>query len=131
MEITLFTRPGCAESAATRTSLGSIGISFGERNADERGGVVTPVLVARVGGESISWEGHRADLLDLLIDAFDAGFVPAGGMRDADEAREAVLTRAQVVRELRGHGVDVADFDADYAVQPLYRGADVLDFLGY
>lgn len=131
MEITIFTKPNCRASMATRTYLSMTGISFCERDADTQNYAVTPAVLVSVAGQSITWEGHRTYLLDMLGYVFDNGLIPSHGLSDYDSAREAVLTRAQVESLVKQHQVAQSDFDTDAGVHPLYRGAEVLDWLGY
>lgn len=48
-----------------------------------------------------------------------------------EEAREARVTREQARREIEKHGCSWADFLAECGDHPIYRGAVVLDWLGY
>ena len=47
------------------------------------------------------------------------------------EARTAKVTARQVECEVRRHGLDFAEFQAECGVRETYKGAVVLDWLGY
>lgn len=47
------------------------------------------------------------------------------------EARKATVSRAQAVREVKRHGGSVEEFLAECGERESYRGAVVLDWLGY
>lgn len=48
-----------------------------------------------------------------------------------DWAREQIVTKAQAAREYRRHGLAAAALFNDLGDHPTYKGADVLDALGY
>lgn len=48
-----------------------------------------------------------------------------------DEAQEVILTRYQAQLEVAGHSLDWGDFLDDLGDHDTYKGADVLDWLGY
>lgn len=138
MPITLYTNSGNAECALTKAALADRGIEFTELNAADyaqalaaKGYDSAPVLAIAVESELVAWQGHRLDLVELLADLIATGPVSAAGLRDRDEAEEAVLTRKQVMQEIGRHQVDAEDFLADHGDHPLYRGAVLLGWLGY
>ena len=81
----------------------------------------------------IATRAHEAVglLIELLADLMDTGPVAADGLRERDAADEAVLTRLQAMQEIRNHQLSAEDFFADCGNQPLYRGRDLLNWLGY
>lgn len=136
--VVLYTQLACAQCELTKTTLAARGIEFTERSRVDfasalagKGFSLAPVLTFAVENELIAWEGHRADLIELLADLMDTGVVPVDGLRDRDAAEEAVLTRFQVMQEIRDHQLSAEDFFADHSNQPLYRGRDLLNWLGY
>lgn len=96
-----------------------------------KGFALAPVLSVAIENELVAWEGHRADLIELLADLLDTGVVPADGLRDMHDAEGAVLTRLQVIQEIRHHQLSTDEFFADHGNHPLYRGSVVLGWLGY
>lgn len=48
-----------------------------------------------------------------------------------DEACEAEVSKARALAEIARHGCDAADFLADVGDRAVYRGADILNWLGY
>lgn len=131
MLISLYTLPNCDDSKQTRVALTSAGIAFTERSAADQSPLEAPVITMIVNNEIVAWRGHRPDLLELLADLIDVGPVTAHGLQDRDHARDAVLTRMQVNGQIEGHQVSVSDFFDECGNHPLYRGAVVLDWLGY
>lgn len=47
------------------------------------------------------------------------------------EARAATVTRQEAEREIRAHGLLFADFAQEHGTHEEYKGATVLDWLGY
>jgi len=47
------------------------------------------------------------------------------------EAIDSVVTRRQVLRELKAHGANVIEFYGKFGYLTEYKGNDVLGFLGY
>ena len=138
MAIILYTVLGGAECALTKAALAQRGLQYAERSAMDyapalarKGYDFAPVVTVAVENELIAWTGHRPDLIELLADLLDTGLVDADGLRERDAAEEAVLTRFQVVLQLRDHQANAQDFFAEYGDQPLYRGRDLLNWLGY
>ncbi|WP_217618851.1 hypothetical protein [Achromobacter sp. GbtcB20] len=138
MAIVLYTVLGGAECALTKAALAQRGLQYAERSAMDyapalarKGYDLAPVVTVAVENELIAWTGHRPDLIELLADLLDTGLVDADGLRERDAAEEAVLTRFQVVLQLRDHQANAQDFFAEHGDQPLYRGRDLLNWLGY
>lgn len=139
MNITLYTIPTCAACALTKAALTERDIAFIERSATEyAAGLIakgfdgiTPVVTFTVESELVVWQGHRPDLLDLLVDLVAHGPLPHHGFRDIADASDSVLSRFQVMQHIRGHQLASEDFFADHGNQPLYRGSVVLGWLGY
>lgn len=138
MLISLYTQPNCAASNLTREAFQRAVFPFSERSAMDyapalarEGFDSAPVVTVAVENELVAWEGHRPDLLELLADLMDTGPVAADGLRDRDAADEAVLTRLQTMQEIRDHQLNAEDFFADCGNEPLYRGRDLLNWLGY
>ncbi|WP_313065138.1 hypothetical protein [Achromobacter animicus] len=138
MPIVLYTVLGGAECALTKAALTQRGLQYGERSAMDygtalarRGFDFAPVVTVAVENEFVAWTGHRPDLIELLADLLETGVLDADGLRDRETAEEAVLTRLQVVLQLRDHQANAQDFFADHGDQPLYRGRDLLNWLGY
>ena len=50
---------------------------------------------------------------------------------DYETAMTATVTRAEAVREIEQHQLPVDEFFADVGDKEIYRGADVLIWLGY
>ena len=48
-----------------------------------------------------------------------------------DDAHGAMVSRKLVIRELREHGIEVAEFDAEFPVSDMYDAGIVLEWLGY
>ncbi|WP_418122281.1 hypothetical protein [Variovorax sp. 160MFSha2.1] len=48
-----------------------------------------------------------------------------------EEACEATVSRARALDEVKRHGCDTAEFLADVGDRATYRGAEVLNWLGY
>jgi len=48
-----------------------------------------------------------------------------------DEAREATVTRAEALAEVKRHGCSVEEFLSEMGDRDEYSGSDVLDWLGY
>lgn len=138
MSITLYSTPDCAECTLTKAALAAYGVEFTERSAADfaqalaaKGYDSAPVLAIAVENELVTWQGHRSDLIELLADLIATGPVSAAGLRDRDAAEEAVLTRMQVIEEIRNHQLNAQEFFADCGNHPLYRGHVLLDWLGY
>ncbi|CAO3958582.1 hypothetical protein [Achromobacter mucicolens] len=138
MAIVLYTVLGGAECALTKAALAQRGLQYAERSAMDyapalarKGLDFAPVVTVAIENELIAWTGHRPDLIELLADLLDTGLVDADGLRERDAAEEAVLTRFQVVQEIGGHQLSADDFFADNGDHPLYRGRDLLNWLGY
>ena len=138
MLISLYTLPNCEASELTRAAFLRAGIPFTERSAMDyapalarKGFDSAPVVTVAVENELVAWEGHRPDLIELLADLMDTGPVAADGLRERDAADEAVLTRLQVMQEIRDHQLSAEDFFAEHGNHPLYRGRDLLNWLGY
>ncbi|KRA01284.1 hypothetical protein [Achromobacter sp. Root565] len=138
MAIVLYTVLGGAECALTKAALAQRGLQYAERSAMDyapalarKGYDFAPVVTVAVENELIAWTGHRPDLIELLADLLDTGLVDADGLRERDAAEEAVLTRFQVVLQLRDHQANAQEFFAEHGDQPLYRGRDLLNWLGY
>lgn len=138
MAIVLYTVLGGAECALTKAAFVQRGLQYAERSAMDYGTALArhgfdfaPVVTVAVENEFVAWTGHRPDLIELLADLLDTGVVDADGLRDRETAEEAVLTRLQVVLQLRDHQANAQDFFADHGDQPLYRGRDLLNWLGY
>lgn len=136
--IVLYTVLGGAECALTKAALAQRGLQYAECSAMDYGTALArngfdfaPVVTVAVENEFVAWTGHRPDLIELLADLLDTGVVDADGLRDRETAEEAVLTRLQVVLQLRDHQANAQDFFADHGDQPLYRGRDLLNWLGY
>lgn len=51
--------------------------------------------------------------------------------RTLDEAHGTMVTRKQVIRELREHGIKVAEFDAEFPMSDMYDAGVVLEWMGY
>ena len=138
MPIVIYTVLGGAECALTKAALAQRGLQYAERSAMDyapalarKGFDFAPVVTVAIENELLAWTGHRPDLIELLADLMDTGLVDADGLRDRDTAEEAVLTRFQVVLELRDHQANAQEFFAEHGDQPLYRGRDLLNWLGY
>lgn len=136
--VVLYIRPACAESDLSRVALADHGIKFTLRSAKEyaaalsaKGFCSAPVLTVAVESELIAWEGHRPELIEMLADLMDTGPVAAHGLSERDAAEEAVLTRFQVMQEISDHQLSAEGFFADHGNHPLYRGRDLLNWLGY
>lgn len=137
-DVVLYTHLACIQSELSKSALSMRGIEFTERSGVDyasalarKGFGFAPVLSVAIENELVAWEGHRADLIELLADLLDTGVVPADGLRDIHDAEEAVLTRLQVIQEIRAHQLSAEEFFADHGNHPLYRGSVVLDWLGY
>ncbi|ARP82930.1 hypothetical protein CAL12_20330 [Bordetella genomosp. 8] len=138
MHIALYTTAACDECDKTKAALVARGIRFTERSAAEhqcalvaKGFDGPPVIAFSVESELVAWQGYRQDLIDLLADLIEYGPLPRHGFRDLCDARDAVLTRFQAMQHIRGHQLDADEFFADHGKHPLYRGAVLLDWLGY
>ncbi|MCH1986481.1 hypothetical protein L7Q78_05845 [Achromobacter xylosoxidans] len=136
--VVLYIRPACAQSDLSKVALTDRGIKFTLRSATEyaaalsvKGFSSAPVLTVTVENELIAWEGHRPELIEMLADLMDTGPVGAHGLRDRDAAEDAVLTRFQIMQEIRDHQLSAEGFFADHGNLPLYRGRDLLNWLGY
>lgn len=131
MLISLYTLPNCEASELTRAAFLRAGIPFTERSAVDQSPLEAPVVSTIVDRHIVAWRGHRADMIDLLADLISDGPVLAHGLREREAAEEAVLTRFQVMQEIRDHQLSAEDFFADHGNHPLYRGRDLLNWLGY
>lgn len=138
LPIVIYTVRGGAECALTKAALAQRGLQYAERSAMDyapalarKGFDFAPVVTVAVENELVAWTGHRPDMIELLADLMDTGLVDADGLRDREAADEAVLTQFQVMQEIRDHQASAEDFFADQGDQPLYRGRDLLNWLGY
>ncbi|OZI62132.1 hypothetical protein [Bordetella genomosp. 11] len=138
MHIAVYTTAACDECDKTKGALVARGIRFTERCATEHqralvanGFASPPVIAFSVESELVAWQGYRQDMIDLLADLIEYGPLPRHGFRDLCDARDAVLTRFQAMQHIRGHQLDAEEFFTDHGKHPLYRGAVLLDWLGY
>ncbi|MEE9937498.1 MAG: hypothetical protein PIQ35_27445 [Achromobacter xylosoxidans] len=131
MLVSLYTLPRCAASDEARRALTSRGIAFTERSAADQSPSVSPVIATVVDGHLVAWHGHYPDLLDLLADLISEGPVQAHGLLTRNEACEAVLTRQQVLAQVEKHYLYPQQFLDECGDHPLYRGAVLMDWLGY
>ncbi|MNT99690.1 hypothetical protein D3C72_2426030 [compost metagenome] len=67
----------------------------------------------------------------MLAELIAHGPLPRYGFRDITEAGQAILSRMQAMRHIRGHDLQAEDFFADHGKHPLYRGEVLLAWLGY
>ncbi|MGE8449369.1 MAG: hypothetical protein ACN6OP_01865 [Pseudomonadales bacterium] len=137
-DVVLYTHLACAQCELSKDDLAARGIEFTERSAADfaqalaaKGYDTAPVLAVAIENELVAWTGHRPDMIELLADLLDTGPVAADGLRESDAAEEAVLTRLQVMQEIRDHQLSAEDFFTDNGNHPLYRGRDLLNWLGY
>ena len=137
-DVVLYTHLACAQCELSKDDLAARGIEFTELSAADfaqalaaKGYDTAPVLAVAIENELVAWTGHRPDMIELLADLLDTGPVAADGLRESDAAEEAVLTRLQVMHEIRDHQLSAEDFFTDNGTHPLYRGRDLLNWLGY
>lgn len=129
--IRLYTLLHCAACDDTRAALTARDIAFTERSAVDKAPGIVPVVTALVEGGIVAWSGHRPDMIDLLADLLNDGPVPPHGLRDLEAAENTVLTRQQVLDQVEQHQLNPQDFLDECGDAPLYRGAALLDWLGY
>jgi len=129
--ISLYTLPNCIEADETRAALSAHGLTFTERSAQDQSPPTSPVVALVVQGEMVAWTGHRPDLIDLLADLIAYGPVPRSGLGDRELADDAIITRLQAIAQIERHQLNAGEFFAEFGNHPLYRGASLLDWLGY
>jgi len=129
--ISLYTLPNCIEADETRAALVAHGLTFTERSAQDQSPPTSPVVALVVQGEMVAWTGHRPDLIDLLADLIAYGPVPRSGLGDREQADDAIITRLQAIAQIERHQLKAGEFFAEFGNHPLYRGAPLLDWLGY
>lgn len=138
MIVTLYTTPSCQPCRIAKRAMESRGIVFKTADAAEHvdslrtmGFAMAPVTVVHVASDTSAWQGFRPDFIELLAELVELGPMPRCGLSDYETACAAILTQAHVRYELARHGASAQEFYAAHGDHPLYRGAVLLDWLGY
>jgi hypothetical protein len=138
MIVTLYTTPSCQPCRIAKRAMENRGIVFTTVDATDYadglrslGFSIAPVTVVQVARDTSAWQGFRPDCIELLAELAEVGPMPRCGLSDYETARAAILTLAHVRYELARHGANAQEFYVVHGQHPLYRGAVLLDWLGY